>query len=293
MLVMFTLLRFLALLLPATLSHAAVNDVLPGDYYPLQPDQSTLTAYAYDRQLKGPFTNGRKTFDGSINSSVLVLRAARSFRVGDTTMAGVVVLPWSASQVTPASLAASLGAKAEGLSDLRLGLTAWLINDKTTAHYLGLSGMLIAPTGDYNARQILNAGENRWRFVFSGGWQKDITRRFLVELSPEIAFYGNNADYAGSRRLEQRTSYALTGYLRWRLSPAWHVHVGGQVNRGGETSINGIGQNNPANNERMMTGMSWFLPEQQQVILRFAQDIYIDNGFRTDREILLRYQRAF
>lgn len=135
---MFAMLLFLSLLLNATVSHAAVNDVLPGDYYPLQPGQTTLTAYAYDRELRGPYAGGRKTFDGRIDSTVLALRAARFFRIGDTTLTGV-------------------------------------------------------------------------------------------------------------------------------------------------------DQRNPANNERVMAGMSWFLPHQQQVILRVARDTAIDNGFRTGREILLRY----
>ena len=290
---MFAFLRLLSLLLPALASHAAVNDVMPGDYFPLQSGQTTLTVYAYDREFQGPYANGRQTFDGHIDSTVLALRAARGFRVGDTTVAGVAVLPWSDSRTAPVPLATAMGAKAKGLSDLRLGLTAWLINDKATANYLGISGMLIAPTGDYDGRQVLNAGENRWRFIFSGGWQKDITPRFLVELSPEIAIYGDNNDYAGKRRLEQRTSYALTGYLRWRVTPTWHVHLGGQFNRGGETRINGVDQRNPANNDRVMAGMSWFLPEQQQVILRLARDMDIDNGFRTGHEILLRYQKGF
>ena len=290
---MIAILRLFCLLLLAPAGHAAVNDVLPGDYYPLQPGQTTLTVYAYDRELQGPYASGSKTFDGRIESTVLALRAAQFFQIGDITLAGIAVLPWSDSQTNPAPLANALGAKAEGFSDLRLGLTAWLINDKTTANYLGLSGMLIAPTGEYEARQVLNAGENRWRYVLSAGWQKDITPSFLVELSPEIAFYGDNDSYAGNRRLEQRSSHALSGYLRWRITPSWHVHIGGQLNRGGETRINGADQRNPANNDRVMAGMSWFLPDQQQVILRFARDTEIDNGFRTGREIVLRYQKGF
>ncbi len=289
---MFALIPLICLLMPVA-GYAAVNDVLPGDYFPLQPGQTTLTAYAYDRELQGPYAGGQQTFNGRVDSSVLALRAARGFRVGDTTLAGVAVLPWSDSRVSPEPLATALGGKAEGLSDLRLGLTAWLINDKATANYLGVSGMLIAPTGAYDARQVLNPGESRWRFILSGGWQKDITPSFLVELSPEIAFYGDNNDYTGKRKLAQRTSYAFTSYLRWRVTPTWHVHVGGQVNRGGETLISGVDQRNPANNERVMAGMSWFLPDQQQVILRFARDNDIDNGFNTSREILLRYQKAF
>ena len=34
--------------------------------------------------------------------------------------------------------------------------------------------------------------------------------------------------------------------------------------------------------------LSLILPEQQQIILRFARDKDIDNRFRTGREILLR-----
>lgn len=290
---MFAIPLFFSLLLPALASHAAVNDVMPGDYFPLQPGQTTLTVYAYDREFQGPYAGGRQAFDGRIDSTVLALRAVRSFQVGNTTFAGVAVLPWSDSQVSPAPLATALGEKAKGLSDLRLGLTAWLINDKVTANYLGISGMLIAPTGEYDDRQVLNAGENRWRYVLSAGWQKDITPRFLFELSPELAFYGNNNDYIGNRKLEQRRSVALTGYLRWRVTSAWHVHVGGQRNWGGETRINGVDLRNPANNERVMAGMTWFLPDQQQVILRLARDTDIDNGFRTGREILLRYQKGF
>lgn len=290
---MIGILLFLSLLLTAIAGNAAVNDVMPGDYFPLQPGQSTLTAYAYDREFQGPYADGQQTLDGRIDNNAIALRATRMFRVGDTILAGVAVLPFSDSRVSPAPLAKALGTKAEGLSDLRFGLTAWMINDKAAANYLGISGMLIAPTGDYSARQLLNAGENRWRYVLSAGWQKDITSRFLVELSPEIAFYGDNNDYAGNRRLEQRRSHAMTGYLRWRVTPAWHMHVGGQINRGGESRINGVDQRNPANNERMMAGMSWFLHDQQQLILRYAEDVSIDNGFRNAREILLRYQKAF
>ena len=39
--------------------------------------------------------------------------------------------------------------------------------------------------------------------------------------------------------------------------------------------------------------LSLLLPEQQQIILRFARDKDIDNRFRTGREILLRLQKGF
>lgn len=289
----FYLTFLLALLLPAGAPlYAAVNDIFPGDYFPQQPGKMGVGIYAYDRNSSGPYAGGRKLLDGSVDTSILALRVNKAFRVGETIVTPVMVLPWTQIDVEPARLAASLGAKAQGLGDLRLGVTSWLINNPDIAHYLGVTAMLVAPTGDYDRRRIINSGENRWKMVLGGGWQKDITPCFLVELAPEVAFYGTNDDYAGGRRLEQRPTYALTGYLRYRVTPAWHVHLGGQLNRGGETSIADIDQHNPANNDRVTVGMTWFLP-QQQIILRAARDTRIDNGLRTDLEIALRYQHYF
>ena len=287
-----TLIPLISLLMPVV-GYAAVNDILPGDYFPLQPGQKSLAVYAFDREFAGPYVAGRKLLDGEVSSRVIALRGARAFQAGDTTLAAVAVLPWSKTHAAPAPLAAAIGEQAKGFGDLRLGLTAWAINDKANANYLGLSGMVIAPTGEYDARQVLNPSDNRWRVILYAGWQKDITPKWLIELSPEFAWYGNNDDYLGQRKLEQRASYALTGYSRWRLSPAWHLHAGGQLNRGGETRIDGVDQNNPANNTRLMAGMTWFLPERHQLILRFARDVANDNGFRSTREVALRLQTVF
>lgn len=291
---LFQLSVVLALLLNyASPLRAAVNDVFPGDYYPTQLGQTLLTLYAFDRTQTGPYMHGNKFLDGEINSQTFALRLTHGFLLGSMTATPVLVLPWVKGDITPAPLAAALGGGLQGVADMRIGLTLWPINDRERAIYLGLSAMLIAPTGDYDKTHILNPGENRWKALLSGGWQKDITPQLLIELSPEIVFYGDNKDYAGNRRLEQQRSAALTGYLRYRMSPAWHGYVGGQINRGGETRIANVDQHNPANNDRVMAGLTWFLPEGQQVILRAAKDLSIDNGFRTHREIALRYLKSF
>ena len=96
-----TLYLLISLLVPLA-SQAAINDVLPGDYFPLPPGQTTLAVYAFDRKLSGPYVDGHKLLDGEIDSQVLALRAAHFFQVGSTTLAGVAVIPWSNSLVTPA-----------------------------------------------------------------------------------------------------------------------------------------------------------------------------------------------
>lgn len=269
---------------------AAVNDLFPSGHVPAQPGATTFTLQAYERAQNGPYARGDRQADVDLSTSILALRLVHTLRIGETTVAGGFALPWVE---TESSSRGGAGQHARGLSDLRLGVTAWLINRPASAHYLTLGGVVVAPTGDYDERQTLNAGENRWKLTFVGGWQRDFGRRWIVELTPELAFHGDNDEYAGQRRLEQRMAYALTGYLRYRVSPAWHVHVGGQLNRGGATRLDGVDRNNPSNNDRVMAGVSWYLPQKQQLILRLARDTDLDHGFRTRREIALRYQVSF
>lgn len=288
-----SIIGFLWLLLASPMAFAAVSDIFPGDYFPLAPGATTLTLYAIQRHQEGPYLRRQKLLDGTLDTSILALRLVRAWQLKGKTMAAVLVLPGSHVTSGPAAFRTAVGTTATGLADLRMGLTFWPINDPRHARYLGLTAMLIAPTGSYDRRQALNAGENRWRLVLGGGWQQDLTRRLVAELSPELAIYRDNDDAPGGQRLQQRPSYALTGYLRYRITPGWHAFLGGQMNRGGETRIAGVDQDNPQNNNRIMAGFTWFLPQKQQLILRAARDTSIDNGFRTDAEIALRYQKQF
>ena len=47
---------------------AAVNDVLPADFFPLASGTTTFAVYAYDRQFSGPYSRGNKLLDGELSS---------------------------------------------------------------------------------------------------------------------------------------------------------------------------------------------------------------------------------
>ncbi len=283
----------LAALFWAGVTLAATNDIYPGDYYPSDPGDKIVSFYLYDRTSVGPYAKGTKQTDGNLTGQIAALRGVNTFELAGLTATSVVALTWADLDAKPVTLANAIGASTTGFGDLRLGLTVWPIKDRQNANYLGLTAMVIAPTGGYDSGQLLNYAENRWRLVLSGGWQKDITPRFLIELSPELTFYGDNDNYAGGNRLEQDPALALTGYLRWRVTPAFHLHLGGQLNAGGAAKLNGVDLHNPPENTRVNLGATWFLPAKQQIILRLAEETGVENGFRTDREVALRYQKSF
>jgi len=84
----------------------------------------------------------------------------------------------------------------------------------------------------------------------------------------------------------------ITSYLRYRYRPDLHFHVGGQVNGGGKTRIDGV-ESDAAKNTRATLGTTLFLPEGRQLILRYAKDLDIDTGYKNHGEFLLRYQVVF
>jgi hypothetical protein len=269
----------------------AVNDVVPGDYYPPTDGITVLSVYGFHAEHDGPYVNGSKVLEGNITSQTGVLRAVRGFELGGTIFSAVAVLPWIHARADPTA-ASLLGQHTSGLSDARLGVTAWLINNKESATYLGVTNMLVAPTGHHNKTQILNAGDHRWKYILAGGLQKDLSKKLILELSPELVFYETNNQYNNGKRHEKDPSYALTSYLRYRYRPDLHFHVGGQLNGGGKTRVDGV-ESDSAENTRATVGATLFLPERRQVILRYAKDLDIETGYKNQGEFLLRYQVVF
>ena len=273
---------------------AAVNDVLPADFFPLATGTTTFAMYAYDRQFSGPYRHGNKLLDGELSSQIIALRAGHFIELGGMPVSLVMVLPWSQNAVSPAPLARALGEEARGLGDLRFGATGWLLANRESGEYLGLTGLAFLPTGNYDSRQVLNAGENRYKLTLNGGWIKPLGHGFIIELLPEIAWFGDNTDYIGGRTLAQKTAYAVSSYLRYRANQNWQLHLGGQVNRGGETRINDVDQNNAPDNSRLMLGTTYLTDDKShQWIIRVARDVEIKNGFKTNSEIILRYLKMF
>ena len=274
-------------------AHAAVNDVFPGDYTALPEGSFTTTYYLYHREFSGPYVRGRKLMDGALRSDVAALRMAKFLKVGDYTVAPMIVLPMSDTHVSGASLPALIGDRASGFGDLRLGATVWLINEPARRNYLGVTGVVFAPTGAYHPDRALNIGENRWKFSLNVGWIGALSEKWTFDLSPELIWYGINDNYAGGAKLEQKTSLALTAYLRHRLSPVTQLFVGGQLNDGGETVLNGTAQRNEIINPRLYIGATHLLGATSQVIARYGRDASIHSGYKTDDEFALRFLKLY
>ncbi|MFA7241038.1 MAG: transporter [Sulfuricellaceae bacterium] len=282
----------LAGLFLATGAGAAVNDIFPGDYAALPQGVTVITAYFFDREYDSLYSQGQRVADGKLQSNVAAVRFVRYYRLGDYTVAPVAVLPYAMSHVT-GDLRSALGDGSDGFVDARLGGTLWLVDNPQTRDYLGLTLITFIPTGDYISTRAVNAGENRWKTTLGLGGVHGISERWTLDVTPELAWYGANESYLGNLRLEQQPTYALTGYLRYRALPDTEFFVGGQVNGGGETEINGIAQKNVLHSRRALVGLTYSPSPAMQLIARYARETSTDNGLHLSNEVALRWTMGF
>lgn len=274
-------------------AQAAVNDIFPGDFAALPEGAHAATLYYFHREFEGWHAKGEKRAPGTVRSDVAALRWVRYGRLGGFKVAPVAVVSASDTRVAEGPLRTALGTGAQGFGDLRLGASLWLIERPESGDFLGVTALLMPPTGTYRSGQALNIGENRWKATLNLGWVGKPAAKWTFDISPEIAWYGSNDDYVGERHLEQRPSWALTAYLRHHPRPGLQLFAGAQANGGGETRIDGIPQDNAAGNMRQYLGLAWVPAPSNQLALRYGRDSAIRNGLLNQHEVTLRLVRVF
>ena len=316
-------------------AHAAQLDLMPDDYV-VKPDQYQVTLNYLNRQQDGFYQNGSKLrgsipqlrlvggiptlvqvplADPEINANILTLRVSKFYEVAGLTVAPVALLSYrdiqnDSKQYDPVlNQQTLLGKGAQGLGgDIGLGGSVWLINDQANKEFLAVTAFLTLPTGDYDPKKNINLSEHRWRFVLGGGWVKPLGERWVSELNPEVAWYGDNDKYRdftqpkyflstpaleGRETLSQQTSFGLTETLRYKLTPQFHLFGSVQLNRGGRVFVNNIAYSQPMENTRCALGALYYTQAGQQWLLRYAKDTNIENGLRNDGEWTVRYMHYF
>ena len=297
---MATLQRALCMALASVpaLSAAAVNDIYPTDNIPLPDGRKNVALYALNQEGSGLYTKGTRFPSGEISANLYALRIGRHYSFGDKgqyTFGPMAVLSWG-EQTPDKTLKTYTFNEASGYGDLRLGSSVWFHIDRENREYAMVSASVLMPTGTYDKTKLLNMGENRYRYVLSAGWMRSLNERWVFDLSPEVVYYGDNTEYLVNRKRSQDVSYALTGILRYRLTPAFHLYGGAVFNGGGATQVTslvGTTRTEGPGNTRVNAGMMLIDAGKQQLHMRISQDVSGDNGFRLDREIALRYSAFF
>lgn len=268
-------------------SFGAVNDIIPGDYQAPLANSTIMSLNYLTKELN---TNSLPN-NQYIKQNSYALRYTYGFDIDGKILALGVAIPYSDLKTHGDTLSSLIGEKSTGFNDMIFSSTYWFINDRKNKNFLALTMTYTTPSGKYNESQVLNTGDNKYKTTFNLGYITKISENFLIEISPEIAFYGDNE--TSNSTTEQKTSYAINSNLRYKPNNKYEIFAGFQENYQSETIKNGIEQNNDCFYQKYSFGGAYYTDKFDQIILRFAKEVNKKYGFETDKEILLRYRWSF
>ena len=157
-------------------------------------------------------------------------------------------------------------------------LSATAFADYKQDTVLSLLVGVTAPTGNYDANKLLNMSENRWNlrvglpFIQTlGEWiPGEIT---TLEILPSAWFYGSNDDAFGGAKLTQDPLYTLEAHITRDITPALYVSLDYFLQTGGETSTDGIKNDDDQTSDSIGLSLGYMVNAQAQLMLRYSSSL--------------------
>ena len=103
---------------------------------------------------------------------------------------------------------------------------------------VGASVTVIAPTGQYDPRRLVNLGTNRWAFKPEIGLSKPLGRWTLEAAGGAWLFTSNN-DFFGGHRRQQEPLASVQGNVIYTFRPKLFLAGGATYYFGGRTTVDG------------------------------------------------------
>lgn len=281
---------FLAALLPAFYSQAV--EVTPGDYEQLPVGTTLGLLYYQHATTDSLYAQGRQTSsDFNLKSDIGMLRLLHVYALSDTlTIDPQFLLPFG--RIAGGADASALG-DASGTGDLILAAPLKL-RLNSARDTLSFTPYLYVPTGSYNKDDALNLGENRWKIDLQAAYVKHFSEKWALDLVGDAIWYGDNNDFsANSVRLEQDISYTAQIMGRYMPDTTTSFGIGFGHNWGGETTIDGVAQDNKQKTTNIRFTAAKFVTPKDQVQIQLGRDLSVENGAKEDFRMNLRYARVF
>jgi len=134
---------------------------------------------------------------------------------------------------------------------------------------LGVGLKVIAPTGQYDPKKLINWGANRWSFKPELGYSQRWGKWVLDGYAGAWFFTTNHHFFPGKLTNSQKPMVAFEGHLSHDFKPRLWVSLDGNLWYGGSTSLEGI--ENPLTNQRnSRLGATAAVPVSKHQSLKFG-----------------------
>ncbi len=280
-----------ALATTAMLQPVHALDVDPGDYTALPAGTNLAILYGQHAQRNATFGNGNKApGNNKLDSDIGLLRMVHYMDIGGYIVDPQFILPFGKLKAK-GDLGPVLGSNS-GVGDLLVGATLWFTKPGDKTHF-GITPFLSLPTGQYNKNDPLSIGENRYKLILNAGYITPLSEKLILDVIGDVTLFGKNDDIVGGGSAKQKAQYQFQSYLRYQLSGTTDLRGGVSYTTGGKTRINGVDQNNKTETFKFNVGVAHFLSPTQQVLATVGRDTSVENGFRENARLNLRFLQVF
>ena len=268
-------------------SHAI--DLQPGDVVAPPPGIHIFqSSYQYAEKNDFYVKGNKKTGVPSLSSSTYFLRYGHAFQLQEKPAFFYTQTNFGA--LNPEGVSSD-----SGFGDTSFVLAVWPYANRVTQTYLGVAAYLTVPTGRYDTDQAYNLGENRYKTALQVGYQQPLIQNVSFMTALDAIFYGDNKNANTPRshqKLEQEMLYTAQFGLTYDFDSRYTLAGTYFYSYGGETSFDGISQDNVINLQRyQLSGVMKF--PSSFVTVQYGGDIKTENGYYEDQRLILRYTMRF
>jgi len=262
-------------------------DLQPGDVIAPKPGINALQLTYQYSEKKDFYSHGVK--DGrypELNTSIYVARVGHSFEVAQ--LPAYAYAQTGAGAIHPRGLSGD-----SGMTDTTLAIAIWPYANRETKTYLGTAFYLMLPTGSYDSSRAFNMGENRYKVAAQIGYEAPLSEKLAGMMAFDAVWHGDNNDAPLPRRkLEQDTLYTAQVGARYDFNPQYSLTGNYYYTFGGETSYEGLEQNNPIRLQRyQVSGIGNYV--FGRITLQYSHDLKTENGYLEDNRLTVRYTLRF
>lgn len=147
---------------------------------------------------------------------------------------------------------------------------------------VGASLVTTIPTGQYFSEKLINLGSNRWGFKPEIGISSNIKSLFL-EAYAGIWLYTNNNEYLDTNSLSQSPLYSFQFHTSYLFKNYMWVAFNFAYSNGGQTTVNGIKNNDYQNNSRI--GLTYSTPISKQLSVKLQYHLAVETRRGGDYKI--------
>jgi hypothetical protein len=142
---------------------------------------------------------------------------------------------------------------------------------------VGASVTVVAPTGQYDPRRLINIGTNRWSFKSEVGVSVPLGR-WTFEVAGGVWLFTANNNFFGGVRREQRPLASLQANAIYTLRRRMWISGNTSYYTGGRTVANGVTNNDRQGNSRVGATFSLPVSQKQSIKIAWAKGVTVRFG---------------